>query len=87
MKNIRRQFAALFAIVALTFLQPAQPPQGSTLQAADKEAPESLAGQLVRLKPVEPQAALKTFKLEHGFRLELVAAEPNVADPVDACFL
>ncbi|MBT6155749.1 MAG: c-type cytochrome [Planctomycetaceae bacterium] len=45
-----------------------------------------MAGQLVRLKPVEPQAALKTFKLEHGFRLELVAAEPDVADPVDACF-
>jgi putative membrane-bound dehydrogenase-like protein len=56
------------------------------LQAADKEDTKSLAGQLVRLKPVEPQAALKTFKLEHGFRLELVAAEPDVADPVDACF-
>ncbi len=34
----------------------------------------------------EPADALKTFQLARGFSLELVAAEPLVADPVDACF-
>src|SRR5882672_1954752 len=30
-----------------------------------------------------PESALNTFELEPGFRIELVAAEPLVADPVD----
>ena len=30
--------------------------------------------------------ALDTFELANGFSLEIVAAEPLVSDPVDACF-
>ena len=30
--------------------------------------------------------AVKSFKLEHGFSMELVAAEPDVVDPIDAAF-
>jgi len=41
---------------------------------------------MVRLPAVEPEQALQTFELEHGFQLEMVAAEPMVGDPVDACF-
>jgi putative membrane-bound dehydrogenase-like protein len=41
---------------------------------------------LPRIPPTEPKAALKTFQLAKGFKLELVAAEPLVGDPVDACF-
>ncbi len=33
-------------------------------------------------KPLPPEEALKTFKLEKGFRMELVAAEPLVECPV-----
>ncbi|HEY1064975.1 MAG TPA: PVC-type heme-binding CxxCH protein, partial [Pirellulales bacterium] len=47
---------------------------------------KSLREELPRLPPVEPQDALKTFHVERGFTLELVAAEPLVGDPVDACF-
>ena len=47
---------------------------------------ESLARELPRIPPVEPDKALTTFTLQHGFRLQLVASEPLVADPVDACF-
>ncbi len=47
---------------------------------------KSLAKQLPRILAVDAQHALKTFKLAHGFALELVASEPDVADPVDACF-
>lgn len=41
---------------------------------------------LPRIPHTEPADALKTFKLAKGCGLELVAAEPLVADPVDACF-
>ncbi|MCA9083963.1 MAG: HEAT repeat domain-containing protein [Planctomycetaceae bacterium] len=39
-----------------------------------------------RIPHTEPQAALGTFRTAKGFRLEQVAAEPLVGDPVDACF-
>jgi len=35
---------------------------------------------------LSPAEALKTFKLRPGFRLELVAAEPLVRDPIELCF-
>jgi len=33
--------------------------------------------------PIEPEAALATFELEPGYKIELVASEPQVSDPVD----
>ncbi|MEZ6087672.1 MAG: c-type cytochrome [Pirellulaceae bacterium] len=39
-----------------------------------------------RIPHTDPQDVLKTFKLADGFSVELVAAEPLVGDPVDACF-
>jgi putative membrane-bound dehydrogenase-like protein len=50
------------------------------------EPAKSLAEELPRIPPVEPANVLATFHLEHGFQLELVASEPLVASPVDACF-
>ena len=52
--------------------------------AQDKDRP--LADQLPRIPPVAPGRAAATFRVQHGFQLELVASEPAVADPVDACF-
>lgn len=37
-------------------------------------------------KPLTPAQSLKRFQLEPGFRIELVAAEPLVADPVAMAF-
>ena len=42
--------------------------------------------ELPRLKPTEPADAIKTFKLQPGYRIELVAAEPLVSSPVDCAF-
>ena len=39
-----------------------------------------------RIAHTDPQDALSTFKVADGFKLELVAAEPLVSDPVAACF-
>ncbi len=55
--------------------------------AADQAAGRRVtADDLPRIPPTEPADALATFRLARSFRLELVAAEPLVADPVDACF-
>ena len=43
---------------------------------------ESLEELLPPLKPLGPEAALESFQVEEGFHLELVAAEPLVADPI-----
>ncbi|WP_197442852.1 PVC-type heme-binding CxxCH protein [Lignipirellula cremea] len=47
---------------------------------------KSLKELLPRLKPLEPQDALKSFRIERGFRMELVAAEPDVVDPIALAF-
>jgi putative membrane-bound dehydrogenase-like protein len=49
-------------------------------------APQDFKDELPRLKPTEPADALKTFALQPGYRIELVAAEPLVASPVDLAF-
>ena len=45
-----------------------------------------LAELMPRIPSKSPDQALATFKLQHGFSLELVAGEPLVADPIDAAF-
>ncbi|MEQ9065784.1 MAG: hypothetical protein RLO18_03625, partial [Gimesia chilikensis] len=45
-----------------------------------------LSKRLKRIPATTPKDSLKGFKLEHDFKLDLVAAEPDVMDPVDACF-
>ncbi|MEE3368029.1 MAG: PVC-type heme-binding CxxCH protein [Planctomycetota bacterium] len=59
------------------------------LLLATDEAPNPrtiTAADLPAVPATEPAQALDTFQLAKGCRLELVAAEPLVADPVDACF-
>lgn len=36
----------------------------------------------LKVPPLSPKKALETFKLEDGFRIELVAYEPDVVDPI-----
>jgi putative membrane-bound dehydrogenase-like protein len=44
------------------------------------------ADQLPRIAPKDPDAALATFRIADGFRIELAASEPLVADPVAMAF-
>lgn len=55
---------------------------GSAANAAEP----NLKDLLPRIPPVEATDTAKTFTIQHGFTLELVASEPNVADPIDATF-
>ncbi len=41
---------------------------------------------LPRLRPLTPEQALLSFQIRQGFRLELVAAEPLVVDPIAAAY-
>ncbi|MEI8018329.1 MAG: PVC-type heme-binding CxxCH protein [Schlesneria sp.] len=47
---------------------------------------KNLAELMPRIPSKSPAEALKTFKLERGFGMELVASEPDVTDPIDAAF-
>ena len=48
------------------------------LEVDPKEVPD--------IPPVEPDKALDTFRIKKGFRLELVAHEPMVVDPIQMAF-
>ncbi len=48
--------------------------------------PDADASELPHLPPVEVADALTTFKVRPGFRIELVAAEPMVRDPIEVAF-
>lgn len=78
----RLLLAAVLTLVALAAFHRAS----SFAQQETKPAEKSLADEMKRLPPVEVKDALGTFQLEKGFSFEIVAAEPLVSDPVDACF-
>lgn len=52
-----------------------------SLVADDKPAAVSLEP-LPRIPPTEPAEVGRTFRVQHGFRLDLLAAEPLTMDPV-----
>ncbi len=78
--NLRYVLAALAfcSVAASEWVRSAEP------------APDSLdrdyAAELPRIQPTEPDKALGTFQVAPGFKLEQVAAEPLVADPVAIAF-
>ena len=50
-------------------------------RAADEPGPP-----LKNSEPLSPSAELKSFRVPKGFRVELVASEPDVVDPVAMAF-
>jgi putative membrane-bound dehydrogenase-like protein len=60
------------------------------IAAQNAQPPDSIdrdyAGELPRIPPTEPEAALATFQVAPGFKLHQVAAEPLVASPVAVSF-
>src|SRR5262245_39037208 len=62
-------------------------PQPTLLaQPAKDSLDRDYAAELPRIPATEPRDALKTFQVAPGFRIEQVAAEPLVADPVAVSF-
>ncbi|MCH8828649.1 MAG: cytochrome C, partial [Planctomycetes bacterium] len=50
--------------------------------AKKEKLKQDYSAELPRIAPQSPQQALKSFRLRPGFRIELVAAEPLIRDPV-----
>jgi putative membrane-bound dehydrogenase-like protein len=75
------QLLFLVCLIALTLAvgAVADPPDADSVD-------RDYSGELPRIAPKAPADALKTFKLAAGFRIELVAAEPLVVDPVAMAF-
>jgi len=58
----------------------------SAAPARDAASPENLADFLKPVPAKSPAEALKSFEVQDGFEMQLVACEPDVTDPVAACF-
>lgn len=82
MPKIHRTLGLVALLIVLVSFYSTQPQ--APAQDAAKE--KTLAEEMPRIPATEPEQALATFSVEHGFSLELVAHEPAVADPVSACF-
>lgn len=62
-------------------------PHGAPVAAETPQTNEkSLKEELPRIPAVPYDKTMATFVLQQGFKLEMVAHEPDVMDPVDACF-
>src|SRR5438067_2506090 len=67
-------FVGILAYVTVTSAQ--APP------AKSPKVDQDLKALLPRLKPLEPDEALRSFRIDKGLRIELAAAEPAVTDPI-----
>src|SRR5438132_2079476 len=54
--------------------------------SAQGQVPDAPPARPAPNKPLSPEETLATFRLEPGLRIELVAAEPTVVDPVAIAF-
>jgi putative membrane-bound dehydrogenase-like protein len=57
-----------------------------TALVAMQAAADDLKRELPRIAPRSPAESLASIQIAPGFRLRLVACEPDVADPVAACY-
>ena len=56
------------------------------LTAAEPKAPSVPATPTLRVPATEPAKAIATFEALDGFRMELVAHEPQIAEPIVICY-
>src|SRR6185503_18340928 len=79
------QKAALQCLFVLALAVPSVPAQNNAsakTSAAEDQPLRVPKEKIPPAPPLSPADALKTFKLQPGFRIELVASEPMVEDPV-----
>jgi putative membrane-bound dehydrogenase-like protein len=69
----------LFLLIAACI---AQPGFAAGAEGVEDSLDRDYAAELPRIPAVEPADALATFEVHPGFRMELVAAEPLVRDPI-----
>src|SRR6516162_8195398 len=80
-RTIRGPIQRSLATSVLAFAAAACWPAVGQAPAADGIPPATDAP-----KPLPPEESRKHFRLADGFRIELVAAEPHLAEPTGLCF-
>ncbi len=82
----------LILLPMLAILQPVsrataqEKPAPKTDAASRDSIDQDYAGELPRIAPRSPAAAQQAFHIAPGFRVDLVAAEPHVVDPIAMAF-
>ncbi|HJZ95595.1 MAG TPA: hypothetical protein VKE70_03765, partial [Candidatus Solibacter sp.] len=76
-----RRLRPFLWITVLAFLCTA-----SSLGLRPAFAAEQISAATDAPKPLKPEESRKRFRLPEGFRIELVAAEPQLAEPTGMCF-
>ena len=72
-----RSVVSLVLVLSMAAIAP------RAISAEEKAGPrKSLSSALPRIPPTSPAEAVSTFRLRDGFRMELLAAEPLLTDPV-----
>lgn len=64
----------------------AQSPVRDTTQDTSDTADKDYSAELPRIPPKTPEEEIQSFEVQPGFTVELVAAEPLVADPIAFAF-
>ncbi|HTI71078.1 MAG TPA: c-type cytochrome [Candidatus Limnocylindria bacterium] len=78
-----RVFQAAICLLAAAVVLPARAQLGDQSDSAGvKQTPRVSADKIPPAPPLEPDKALASFALQPGFRIELVASEPLVHDPI-----
>ena len=81
-------FRVLLLSLLSTILTPSirgqEEPNGARKGKVDPDADYS--DELPRIAPLSPEDALKAFEIVDGYRIELVASEPLITDPVSISF-
>lgn len=75
----------IFAVSLAIFCFASYSPLAYSADPADS-VEKDYAGELPRIAPTEPSKALATIRVAPGFKVEQVAAEPLVADPIAISF-
>jgi putative membrane-bound dehydrogenase-like protein len=78
--KLRKQLRVAFAFTFTFALIARLPLHGMAAE------PDVTGKDLPRIAPTDPDKAISTFQIKNGFRLELVAAEPLVVDPIAMAF-
>lgn len=80
--SLQRTFMVAFATAALVSPSTMVAAQDTEKPPVQDSVDRDYSDELPRIAPVEPADTLSTFVVADGFRIELVASEPLVTDPI-----
>jgi putative membrane-bound dehydrogenase-like protein len=82
LSNYIARWLAVWFVGVIAAIASGQAPGPAVPDTLDKD----YSAELPRSQPLSPEEALRSFEIVPGFRVELVAAEPLVTDPVAISF-